>query len=290
MRDDIVFMFSGQGSQYLNMGREFYESLPRYRRQILELDEIPRQLLGVSIVDILYSNNSRAPERFDNILHTHPALFMVQYTVAQCLMREGIKPGYLLGCSLGEWVALSVSGAVDPHDALAVLIKQAILFSEQCVPGGMIAVLENPSSLNSSSVNTSALNPNEWPPKDCELAAINFSSHFCISGTPSALESAASQLEKRGVIFDYIPVKQPFHSSLIDPLRTEFINIVEQIPIGEPLIPIISAMSAGPLTDFTSEDIWRMVRDRSPPRVGDIYPWNLWLPFLQLPNNPSICR
>jgi bacillaene synthase trans-acting acyltransferase len=251
MRDEIAFMFSGQGSQYLNMGRELYESMPSFRRQIHALDEIPQDLMGISIVDIIYRGSSRTPDQFDNILHTHPALFMVQYSLAQCLINEGIKPKCLIGCSLGEWVALSVGRAIDPAAALQALIKQAIIFSNECPAGGMMAILERPEIVDQP----------DWTAVECELAAVNFASHFCVSGSNSALQKVSALMEKRGAIFDFLPVKQPFHSSLIDPLRQSFIDIVEGITIREPQIPIISVMAGGPKNNYTSDDIWRVVRD-----------------------------
>jgi bacillaene synthase trans-acting acyltransferase len=251
MRSNIVFMFSGQGSQYLNMGREFYESIPLFRKQMHRLDQIPQDISGISIVDILYGHTSRKPEKFDNILYTHPALFMVQYSLAQCLLNNDIKPGYLLGASLGEWVALSVGGAISPEDALQVVVNQAQLVSSHCPSGGMMAVLDRPKIFDQLATHNC----------HCELAGINFDNHFCISGSLSELEKAANVFEKNGIIADYLPVKQPFHSSLIDHLKPVFLKIVEKISIQQSAIPIISPMAVASRTEYTVEDIWKIVRN-----------------------------
>ena len=251
MRSNIVFMFSGQGSQYLNMGREFYESIPLYRKQMHKLDEIPKDILGISIVDILYGSSSRKPERFDNILYTHPALFMVQYSLAQCLLHNDINPGYLLGASLGEWVALTVGGAIPAEDALQVVVNQAQLVSGRCPQGGMMAVLDNPKIFKQLALQNCHL----------ELAGINFEKHFCISGSSTELEKAVDFFEKRGIIADYLPVKQPFHSSLIDHLKPVFLKIVEKAPIHHSKTPVISPMAVDTRTIYTAEDIWKIVRN-----------------------------
>jgi bacillaene synthase trans-acting acyltransferase len=251
MKNEIVFMFSGQGSQYLNMGREFYESLTLYRKRMQHLDEIAQEYIGYSIVDILYNNPSRAPEKMDNILHTHPALFMVQHAIAQCLIYDGVIPSYVVGTSLGEIVALSVSGALAPEDAMQVVVKHALLLSQKSPPGGMMAVLEPIQHIQQYHMTATG----------CELAGINFSTHYCLSGSCEALHRAAVQLESRNAIYDYLPVKQPFHSSLIDPLKAEFLQAFEGIEFKTPQIPIISSMAAECLEDYSPETLWKVVRN-----------------------------
>lgn len=251
MKSNIVFMFSGQGSQYLNMGREFYESIPLFRKQMQKLDQIPQDILGISIVDILYGSIGRKPEKFDNILYTHPALFMVQYSLAQCLLNNDIKPGYLLGASLGEWVALTVGGAVSAEEALQVVVNQAQMVSSRCPSGGMMAVLDNPKTFRQLAFQDC----------HCELAGINFDKHFCISGSLTELEKAASFFEKKEIIADYLPVKQPFHSSLIDPLKPAFLKIIEKVKIQHSHIPIISPMAITSIAEYTAEDAWKIVRN-----------------------------
>lgn len=250
MKNEIVFMFSGQGSQYLNMGKELYESLPLFRKQMQRLDEVPLDYIGSSIIDVLYNNRSNTPEKFDHILHTHPALFMIQYSVAQCLIHDGIIPSYLLGTSLGEMVALAVSGVVTPEDAMQALVKQALLFHQTCPAGGMMAILEpvqNFDNLNMASTG-------------CELAGINFSSHYCLSGSDEALRRSSVLLESRNAIYDYLPVKQPFHSSLIDELKPEFTGIFRNVTFNEPEIPIISAMAAESIKSYSPNTLWDVVR------------------------------
>ena len=251
MKNEIVFMFSGQGSQYLNMGREFYESLTLFRLRMQHLDEIAQEYIGYSIVDVLYNNANRAPEKFDNILHTHPALFMVQHSIAQCLIHEGIIPSYVLGTSLGEMVALSVSGALSPEDAMQVVVKHALLLHKKCPPGGMMAILEP----------TQHIDQYDMTATGCELAGINFSTHYCLSGSVEALHRAGEQLESRNAIYDYLPVKQPFHSSLIDPLKADFLQVFEGIEFKTPQIPMISSMAAESLEDYSPDTLWKVVRN-----------------------------
>jgi acyl transferase domain-containing protein len=251
MKNEIVFMFSGQGSQYLNMGRDFYEDLTQFRKRMQYLDEIAQEYIGYSIVDILYNNPTRSVGKIDNILLTHPALFMVQHSIAQCLIHEGIIPSYVLGASLGELVALSVSGALSPEDAMQVIIKHALLFHKKCPPGGMMAILEPIQHIQKYDMTATG----------CELAGINYSTNYCLSGSFEALYRAGIELESRNSIYDYLPVKQPFHSSLIDPLKPDFLKAFEGIVFKRPKIPIISSMAAECLDNYSRDTLWRVVRD-----------------------------
>lgn len=251
MKNEIVFMFSGQGSQYLNMGRELYESLPFFRKQMQHMDEIAELHIGYSILDILYHKPPGTAQKFDNILHTHPALFMIQYSVAQCLIHEGIIPNYLLGTSLGEMVALAVSGVLTPEEAMQIVAKQALLFYKKCPEGGMMAILEPTQHIQEYGITASG----------CELAGINFATHYCISGSPEALRRTTVQLESRNAIYDYLPVSQPFHSSLLDPLKTEFLKTFDGIEFKKPEIPVISSMAAQYLEAFCPDTMWKVVRD-----------------------------
>src|SRR5690349_3091584 len=100
-----VWMFSGQGSQYFRMGRDLYDTDPAFREAMSQCDRHLKVLMGESILDVIYhGSESRASVEFDNILHTHPALFCVQYSLAQTLLRRNLKPDLLLGYSLGEFV------------------------------------------------------------------------------------------------------------------------------------------------------------------------------------------
>ena len=97
-----VFLFSGQGSQYFRMGEHLYQNDERFRTHMDQLDRIPKKLIKRSVIDILYNENHKKSEEFKRTLHTHPAIFMVEYCLARTLMDYGILPDILIGASLGE--------------------------------------------------------------------------------------------------------------------------------------------------------------------------------------------
>src|SRR5262245_63688851 len=139
-----VFMFSGQGSQYFHMGRALYDDNDTFRDWMIRLDDIARGASGRSVIETLYSDAHGKGDPFDRTLLTHPAIFMVEYSLAQSLMRAGVWPDIVLGASLGSFAAAAVAGFIGVEDALTAVMRQATALEECCEPGGMIAVLAIP--------------------------------------------------------------------------------------------------------------------------------------------------
>src|SRR5688572_3233408 len=97
-RAPVVWMFSGQGAQYFGMGRALYDGNPTFRLWMDRLDGVAADYVGQSIVEILYGEGHAKSQPFEHILHTHPALFMIQYATAETLRAEGFPaPDHLLG-------------------------------------------------------------------------------------------------------------------------------------------------------------------------------------------------
>src|SRR6266404_8409287 len=119
MHKPTVFMFSGQGSHYFQMGRALYESNPVFAHWLDRMDKVVHDLTGRSVLTVLYGERSKA-EPFVDITATHPAIFMVEYALAQALMEKGVVPDYTLGTSLGSFAAASVSGCLSMEDALSL--------------------------------------------------------------------------------------------------------------------------------------------------------------------------
>jgi len=136
-----VFMFSGQGAQYFQMGRVLFEKNHVFRDSMLDLDGVARRLLGESIVGALYETSKGISEIFDQIRLTHPAIFMVEYAMARALISAGVMPGCLLGVSLGTFAASVVAGCLEPESALEMVIEHASAIEAECPRGIMIAVL-----------------------------------------------------------------------------------------------------------------------------------------------------
>jgi len=244
-----VFMFSGQGSQYFHMGRALYEGNDTFREWMIELDDIARGASGRSVIEALYSDARGRGDQFDRTLLTHPAIFMVEYSLAQSLMRAGVWPDIVLGVSLGSFAAAAVAGFIGVEDALTAVMRQATALEECCEPGGMIAVLADP-----------ALFAEDFLSGRGELAAVNFSSHFVVSARRAELETIEAALRKRNIGYQRLPVSVPFHSQWIDSAKAPFASFMRSIRYRPGRLPLACCDQTAILSELSDDYFWNVVR------------------------------
>jgi bacillaene synthase trans-acting acyltransferase len=246
---ETVFMFSGQGSQYFQMGRPLYDEDRIFREWMVRLDEVVRQASGRSVIETLYSDLNRKGDPFDRTLLTHPAIFMVEYSLAQSLIHSGIQPDLVLGVSLGSFAAAAVADFIGVEDALTAVVRQAIALEEGCESGGMTAVMADP-----------ALFENDFLCAHSELAAINFSSHFVVSARTEALAEIEATLKMQNTGFQRLPVRFSFHSRSIDPAKGPFQAFMRTIRRRAGRVPLICCDQAAVFSDLPDEYFWNVVR------------------------------
>lgn len=245
-----VFMFSGQGSQYYQMGRDLYEGEPVFAAAMRRMDEVVRDELGTSVLDTLYDDDRSKAQPFLDTAVTHPAIVMVELALAEMLMAEGIQPDLLLGASLGEFVTGVLSGALAEEDCLRMLIRQARALDD-CPRGGMLAVL-GPLALYDTLPELR---------DHTDLAARNYDQHFVVAGAEAALLGAEARLRADGVPYQRVPVEQGFHSRLMDPAHAACAATMEHVRIGRPALPLVSCATGGPLTELSAAHFWRVARE-----------------------------
>lgn len=250
MEKKVVFMFSGQGSQYYHMGETLLAEGDVFKKWMTRLDQIAEPLVGRSIMQLLYDPQHSKAESFDRTLFTHPALFMVQYALAQEMLHHGIFPDYVLGSSLGEFVAAAVSNILDPEQALIAVIKQAQIFEMSCEGGGMLAVLDDPRTFRENPL----LHHNS------ELAGVNYDGHFVIAGGNVGLDGIHTHLRDKGIASIRLPVSYAFHSKEIDPAENAFISHLRTLSLQKPAIPFCSGMYGELVEAVRHEYFWDVVR------------------------------
>jgi bacillaene synthase trans-acting acyltransferase len=246
----VIFMFSGQGSQYYQMGRAFFDENVAFRSILLQLNEVATPLLGRSIVDVLYDDGRKKDELFDEIQFASAAIFIVEYALARVLIDDGIKPDYLLTSSMGIYAAAAIAAAVDPREALESVIKLATIYETQCQKGGMIAILGTPRLYRDLSVLR----------ENSDLAAVNFASHFVISTADKHLNEIEAVLSHEKVAFQRVAVSRPFHSRWIDHTSEATLGVLGTLRYQQPMIPLICCARSAVLEAVTPESIWNSVR------------------------------
>jgi acyl transferase domain-containing protein len=254
-RKPIVWMFSGQGAQYFQMGRALYHTNQAFRFWMDRLDQVAANYAGQSIVEMLYDEKRTKSQPFEQTLYTHPALFMVQYSLAKTLLAEDFPPpDYLFGASLGEFVAAALADVADVETMLFDIIKQARLFDSHCSGGAMLAVIDDVDIFQTNPVFSG----------DCELAGVNFDRCFVVSGLRSQILTIAGQLKQQDIIHQLLPVSVAFHSSLVEAVRETFSKMFAGSVYRSARIPVVScAVSTDGNEEgerFSSAYWWRVIR------------------------------
>lgn len=250
MRLKTVFMFSGQGSHYHQMGRELFDKNGVFREWMMRLDGLAKTLTGESVVDAIYRGGKE--QVFDRTLMTHPAIFMVEYSLAQCLIEAGLKPDMALGASLGSFAAAAVAEFLTVEQALAAVIKQAVAFETCCERGGMIAALADPRLFEEDLLSECS-----------ELAGVNFATHFALAARQRHLADIEASLRHRNVTYQRLAVSFAFHSRWIDDARPAFESFVQTV-LGPQerrgQIPMVCCERAASLATLPADYFWRVVR------------------------------
>lgn len=231
----IMFLFSGQGSQYVDMGRDLYESEPLFRQQIDMCSVILSPHLGLDIRDILYPEEGRSEQASVKLTRTafaQPALFVIEYALAGLWMQWGILPKAMIGHSIGEYVAATLAGVFSIEHALAVVALRGHLM-DKMQPGSMIAVPlaeRDVQALLSGGLSLAALNG----PQMC-----------VISGPTPEVEKLEAVLEARKIKSRRLHTSHAFHSSMMGEAVAEFIKGLRSFPLNPPQIPFFSNLTGG---------------------------------------------
>lgn len=250
----VVFMFSGQGSQYPGMGRALFGSDPVFRETLFRADRLLRTRGGPDLIGALMSEGDAW---LGDLAISHPAIFAVEWGLYRALTARGVQPDMLLGSSLGEYAALAAAGCASFEDMLVLVHEQALGVSRSVAPGGMLAVV----------------GPTEWLQRrpglleGVAVAAWNFDRHVVLAGASAALERCRLALEADGASCSLLPVGHAFHTSAVDPAREGFAARCAALSFAAPGLPVFSCATAGLIDGPDREHLWRIVRE--PVRFAD---------------------
>jgi amino acid adenylation domain-containing protein len=236
---EIGFLFPGQGSQHANMGRKIYQTERVFRETVDRCAEILVPHLGADLRIVLFPPERASEETKRRVIDTivaQPAIFTIEYALAQLWLSWGIRPQAMLGHSIGEFVAACVSGVFSLEDALALVAARGKMMQD-LPAGGMLSV-----RLSETEVRA-RLNG------DLSVAAVNAPLLCVVAGPFHALEKFERELIVKGIACRRLMTSHAFHSAMMDPIIEPFTQRVAQVPMSAPQIPYISGVTGKWITE-----------------------------------------
>ncbi len=225
---EIVFMFPGQGSQHIGMGREIHRQEPVFGAVFDRCAELLEPQLGLDIRRVLFDDWSEAERLIDETWITQPLLFAFEYSLAELLRSWGILPTTMIGHSLGEYVAACLAGVFDLSEALKVVAARGRLM-QGAERGGMLAVCLSESRLSEFLARSG-----------CELAAVNADEECVAAGSREQVACLEALLARQRIVAIPLETSHAFHTALMEPILNEFRSVLESASLNPPTIPYIS--------------------------------------------------
>lgn len=243
----IAFLFTGQGSQYVDMGRRLYETQPTFRRILQHCDEILSPYLGDSLLRVLYPGAGETSP-INETCYTQPALFALEYALAALWKSWGIEPQVVLGHSVGEYAAACVAGVFSLEDGLKLIAARGRLMQALPRDGEMLAVLA-PEAAVARVIEPYA--------RSVAIAAVNGPENIVISGKAEDVSRVGETLEASGARIVKLTVSHAFHSPLMEPMLEEFGNVTSEVTFRSPRIDLISNVTGKLATgDMATPEYW----------------------------------
>ena len=240
----VVFMFSGQGSQYVNMGLDLYQAEDEFRKQVDLCSEILNPALGVDLRNVIYPDEAKqgdAAQLLDQTFITQAAMFVIDYALARLWMRWGVRPRAMIGHSIGEYVAACLAGVFTLEDALRLVAARARLMQE--LPSGVMLAVQ----LASDDVRALL-------GKNLSLAAINSPSSCVVSGPADVIEEFENRLAEKGAHCRRLRTSHAFHSVMMEPIVGRFTEEVRRVRLNVPRIPYVSNVTGDWVTEAEVTD------------------------------------
>ncbi|WP_374567988.1 amino acid adenylation domain-containing protein [Ideonella sp.] len=240
----VVFMFGGQGTQYVNMGLDLYQGEPLFRAVVDDCCERLKPHLGRDLRELLYprsDDEETARRSLQDTYYTQPSIFVIEYALARLWQSLGVQPAVMVGHSIGEFVAATLADVWDLDDALKIIALRGRLM--QGLPrGAMLAV----------NLAAGAVEP--LLPASLQIASVNSPSLCVVAGPEASVNELKQMLEGQGVVCRLLHTSHAFHSAMMDPMLEPLRAAVAQVRLRPPARPIVSTVTGEPMTAAQATD------------------------------------
>ncbi len=244
---EVVFIFTGYGSQYMDMGRQLYETQPTFRAAIDRCEEVFHAQADESLVALLYPQSKI--QNLKSEIISQPAVFALEYALAELWKSWGVQPASVAGHSLGEYAAACVAGVFNLADGLKLVVARDRLMRSLPDAGEMVAVFADEATVST----VLASRP------DVAIAAVNSPETVVISGRRDAIQRAMIDLQVKKIRSRRLPIAYASHSPLIEPILDEFECIAAEVTYSSPQTALVSSLTGELISgsEIANANYWR---------------------------------